>query len=143
MEDFSIDRDQLGTPQLHAANPSLGPVKRRKVQMEEIVERHGRMVVQPLAGLLLHLLVIRQLGTRMRVAATWMPPQVTVEIWTDVPQFVENGCQFVTKTQVQEAGQAERQEVQVFVSERTKHSLDGIPLAADTSVQRPAPEPHR
>lgn len=108
------DGDEFGDRDFAADNPSVTVCQSLEIGLEEVHQFRGRGQLQIFLDVPFHQAVVFFLTGRMSVVTPFKAADVSIEMWTDVIQFVQNRNHFFPEGVILKAGQVERQQVQHF-----------------------------
>src|SRR5206468_721799 len=87
-----------------------------------------------------HALIVAALAMRVKAAPPLVPAQVSIELWMDVVQLMEDGDEFFVKVLVQESRHAEHHMIEDLAAIH-EIALDAIKGAAPVAKETASLEP--
>lgn len=80
--------------------------------VQEGVQLWGRVFFEPAIDQAAHFLIVLGLRMRMGVVAARMAADIAVEVWADVPEFMHDRDELLTKVEILETWQIEAEDIE-------------------------------
>ena len=135
--------NELGSGNPLAEHVAVLLLQLAKIALEKIGRARRRIERKPFLGQLIHQGVVLLLRMAVRITPTGMTPQVAVEIWADVPQFVNDRRDLILERALQESRQVEAEQIELFPPVGIVQPLDRPGAPAAVREQLAPLEPQR
>ena len=107
-----IQPNQLGVFDRRAKNEPVLALQFAKLAFEKSVQLARGIQSHPSPRELLHPSIVLFLRMRVSVATARMPTNITVKIWADVPQLMEDCCHFLLEGELHESRHIKTEDVE-------------------------------